>query len=289
MIPNSYTIIHLSKDNYKDYLPLGEIAAYMYDDTSKEKEQGNLSIMTADLCLYILDYKQDDFSWVELYELCPPLSANKWSNQTKWKITFWEYKKFCINANIASLFYSYGWVNQRKDEYRLYSNWGQWVAEILNNPKHRERVMDAKRAVERFILIHQEYYVEARNEIRNNRKIFHKDVSQWIFGIFPQPIGLCYSRMSTYNGIESCAEAKAFLDNPYLGKNLREITKTLLTLDRQNIRDIFVEIDAMKVRSSMTLFDLVCPNDIFAQVLDKYYDGKRCELTIERIKRENNK
>lgn len=289
MIPNSYTVIHLSKDNYKDYLPLGEIAAYMYDATSKEKEQGNLSIMTADLCLYILDYKQDDFSWVELYELCPPLSANKWSNQTKWKITFWEYKKFCINANIASLFYSYGWVNQRKDEYRLYSNWGQWVAEILNNPKHRERVMDAKRAVERFILIHQEYYVEARNEIRNNRKIFHKDVSQWIFGIFPQPIGLCYSRMSTYNGIESCAEAKAFLDNPYLGKNLREITKTLLTLDRQNIRDIFVEIDAMKVRSSMTLFDLVSPNDIFAQVLDKYYDGKRCELTIERIKREKNK
>ena len=284
MIPNSYTIIHLSKDNYKDYLPLGEIAAYMYDATSKEKEQGNLSIMTADLCLYILDYKQDDFSWVELYELCPPLSANKWSNQTKWKITFWEYKKFCINANIASLFYSYGWVNQRKDEYRLYSNWGQWVAEILNNPKHRERVMDAKRAVERFILIHQEYYVEARNEIRNNRKIFHKDVSQWIFGIFPQPIGLCYSRMSTYNGIESCAEAKAFLDNPYLGKNLREITKTLLTLDRQNIRDIFVEIDAMKVRSSMTLFDLVSPNDIFAQVLDKYYDGKRCELTIERMR-----
>ena len=289
MIPNSYTVILLTKDNYKEYLPLGEITAYMYDAPTNEKEQGNLSIMTADLCLYILDYKQDDFSWVELYELCPPLSANKWSNQTKWKITFWEYKKFCINANIASLFYSYGWVNQRKDEYRLYSNWGQWVAEILNNPKHRERVMDAKRAVERFILIHQEYYVEARNEIRNNRKIFHKDVSQWIFGIFPQPIGLCYSRMSTYNGIESCAEAKAFLDNPYLGKNLREITKTLLTLDRQNIRDIFVEIDAMKVRSSMTLFDLVCPNDIFAQVLDKYYDGKRCELTIERIKRENNK
>lgn len=285
MIPNSYTVILLTKDNYKEYLPLGEITAYMYDAPTNEKEQGNLSIMTADLCLYILDYKQDDFSWVELYELCPPLSANKWSNQTKWKITFWEYKKFCINANIASLFYSYGWVNQRKDEYRLYSNWGQWVAEILNNPKHRERVMDAKRAVERFILIHQEYYVEARNEIRNNRKIFHKDVSQWIFGIFPQPIGLCYSRMSTYNGIESCAEAKAFLDNPYLGKNLREITKTLLTLDRQNIRDIFVEIDAMKVRSSMTLFDLVCPNDIFAQVLDKYYDGKRCELTIERIKR----
>lgn len=144
MTPNSYTIIHLSKDNYKDYLPLGEIAAYMYDATSKEKEQGNLSIMTADLCLYILDYKQDDFSWVELYELCPPLSANKWSNQTKWKITFWEDKKFCINANIASLFYSYGWVNQRKDEDRLYSNWEQWVAEILNNPKHRERIMDAK-------------------------------------------------------------------------------------------------------------------------------------------------
>ena len=289
MIPNSYTIIHLSKDNYKDYLPLGEIAAYMYDATSKEKEQGNLSIMTADLCLYILDYKQDDFSWAELYELCPPLSANKWSNQTKWKITFWGDKKFCINANIATLFYSYGWLNQRKDEDRLYSNWVQWLSEILNHPEHRDKVMDAKRAVERFILIHNDYYVDARNEIRNNRKIFHKDVSQWIFGIFPQPIGLGHSRMSTYNGIESCAEAKAFLDNPYLGKNLREITTILIELDKNDIHEIFIEADAQKVRSSMTLFDLVSPNDIFAQVLEKYYDGKRCELTIERIKRENNK
>ena len=56
--------------------------------------------------------------------------------------------------------------------------------------------------------------MDARNEIRNNRKIFHKDVSQWIYGIFPQPLGLGHSRMSTYNGIESCAEAIiAFLDS----------------------------------------------------------------------------
>jgi uncharacterized protein (DUF1810 family) len=95
--------------------------------------------------------------------------------------------------------------------------------------------MDAKRAVERFIPIHRDYYMDARNEIRNNRKIFHKDVSQWIFGIFPQPIGLGHSRMSTYNGIESCAEAKAFLDNPYLGKNLREITTILIYKGCQNV------------------------------------------------------
>ena len=30
----------------------------------------------------------------------------------------------------------------------------------------------------------------------------------------------------------------------------------------------------MKVKSSMTLFDNISPDDIFAQVLDKFYEGK---------------
>ena len=55
--------------------------------------------------------------------------------------------------------------------------------------------------------------------------------------------------------------------------------------DNQNValEEIFGELDAMKVRSSMTLFDQVSPNDIFAETLDKYFEGKRCELTLKLI------
>jgi uncharacterized protein (DUF1810 family) len=48
-------------------------------------------------------------------------------------------------------------------------------------------------------------------------------------------------------------------------------------------RDILGGIDATKVRSSMTVFDKVCPGDIFARVLDEFYDGRRCNRTLRMI------
>jgi hypothetical protein len=41
--------------------------------------------------------------------------------------------------------------------------------------------------------------------------------------------------------------------------------------------------DVLKVQSCMTLFDIVSPNDIFAEVLDKFYEGKRCDKTVKRL------
>ena len=76
-------------------------------------------------------------------------------------------------------------------------------------------------------------------------------------------------------------EAKQYFAHPKLGKRLRECAEALLTVEGKGARDIFGELDAMKVRSSMTLFDLISPNDIFAEVLDKYYNSKRCELTLQ--------
>ena len=49
--------------------------------------------------------------------------------------------------------------------------------------------------------------------------------------------------------------------------------------------EIFGYPDTMKVKSSMTLFDSISPDDIFAQVLDKFYEGKRCKLTLEMLKK----
>lgn len=58
----------------------------------------------------------------------------------------------------------------------------------------------------------------------------------------------------------------------------------MLNVDGKGAQEIFGEIDAMKVRSSMTLFDAVCPNDIFAQVLEKYYNGSRCNITLNLLR-----
>ena len=79
-------------------------------------------------------------------------------------------------------------------------------------------------------------------------------------------------------------EAEAYLNHPILGRRLQEITSELLKHSDLAGADIFGELDAMKVKSCMTLFDIVSPNDVFAQILDMFYGGKRCELTMANLK-----
>ena len=126
----------------------------------------------------------------------------------------------------------------------------------------------------------QEYeysgYEVASQEVANGRKRKH-----WIWYIFPQIKGLGHSDYSEYYGIGSLEEATAYLRHEVLGKRLKEISNILLQLEGKTINEIFEGIDATKVRSSMTLFDLVAPDDIFAHVLEKYFGGQRCELTLE--------
>ena len=108
--------------------------------------------------------------------------------------------------------------------------------------------------------------------------------SHWIWFIFPQMRGLGFSSNSQHYGITGLAEAKDYLNDEILGSRLREITLALLEHQGKSAQDILGRTDAMKVRSSMTLFDMVSPNDIFAQVLDKFYNGKRCEKSLRLVK-----
>ena len=128
----------------------------------------------------------------------------------------------------------------------------------------------------------QEYesggYEDALQEIQNGRKRKH-----WIWYIFPQINGLGHSDYSEYYGIKSLEEARAYMEDKRLGERLREITDALLKIEGKAATEILGGIDSMKVRSSMTLFDLISPHDIFEKVLNKYYGGKRCELTIKRF------
>jgi uncharacterized protein (DUF1810 family) len=121
-------------------------------------------------------------------------------------------------------------------------------------------------------------YSEALREMKEGHKQGH-----WIWYVFPQIKGLGHSYNSEFYGIGSKDEAKAYLEHVELGKRLREITKVLLDCSNPSAYNILGFPDVLKVRSCMTLFDLVSPNDIFNDVLDKYYEGKRCEKTIRRL------
>lgn len=105
--------------------------------------------------------------------------------------------------------------------------------------------------------------------------------SHWIWYIFPQLAVLGHSRNAKYYGISGYDEAEAYINHPILGKRLREITRILLTHHKVAAIDIFGELDAMKVRSCMTLFDAVSPDDVFEQVLDKFYDGTYDKKTLD--------
>ena len=104
--------------------------------------------------------------------------------------------------------------------------------------------------------------------------------------MFPQIEGLGLSEMSQYYGIRGRAEAEEYLKNETLNSRLKEISRALLMHKGKRAQQILGGIDAKKVRSSMTLFDAIEPNSVFAEVLDAFYDGKRCERTLEAIRSE---
>lgn len=132
--------------------------------------------------------------------------------------------------------------------------------------------------LDRFVTAQETDYAQALKEIREGQK-----QGQWMWYIFPQIKGLGHSYNSEFYGISSKEEAKAYLEHPLLGARLREITQALLDYNNKTADDILGYPDVLKVRSCMTLFDLVSPNDIFNEVLYKYYEGQRCDKTIWRL------
>ena len=133
----------------------------------------------------------------------------------------------------------------------------------------------------RFEDAHIRYYQTALKEIRNGRKESH-----WMWFIFPQIKGLGRSYTSQYYAIESLDEAKAFLNHPYLGKNLLEITNVLLLLDLNNATEIFGKPDDIKLKSCMTLFAIASEEQsVFEKVLSKFFGNKYDNLTIKLLQK----
>jgi uncharacterized protein (DUF1810 family) len=112
-------------------------------------------------------------------------------------------------------------------------------------------------------------YQHAVAELRNGHKTSH-----WMWFIFPQIAGLGRSAMAQAYAISDLAEARAYFAHPVLGPRLMECAEIVASHRGLTAEQIFGGIDAIKLRSSMTLFAHADPDQtIFRQVIDQYYDG----------------
>lgn len=122
-------------------------------------------------------------------------------------------------------------------------------------------------------------YQRAAAELRAGRKTSH-----WMWFVFPQIAGLGYSPMARTYAITSLPEARAYLAHPVLGARLSECAAILAGLPDRAAEQIFGEVDALKLRSSMTLFMHAAPGEpVFREVLERYFGGIPDSATEQRI------
>lgn len=119
-------------------------------------------------------------------------------------------------------------------------------------------------------------YQRALAELRAGRKSTH-----WMWFVFPQVAGLGRSLTAQRYAIDDLDEARAYLRHDVLGPRLRECAAVLRGLETHDPVAVFGSIDAMKLRSSMTLFALADPGEpLFVDVLDQYFGGDPDEMTL---------
>jgi len=136
------------------------------------------------------------------------------------------------------------------------------------------------RGLTRFLQAQAGIYPRALDELQAGSKTSH-----WMWFIFPQIDGLGRSSTAQFYAIADLPEARAFCRHELLGPRLIEATQAMLEwAGKRSARDILGPIDALKFRSSMTLFEAACPDcKPYAAALDAFYDGERDALTLERI------
>lgn len=140
--------------------------------------------------------------------------------------------------------------------------------------------MADQRDLERFVDAQSGTFDTALAELRRGRKVGH-----WMWFVFPQLRGLGRSETSTFFGLDGLAEAQAYLAHPVLGPRLRAACEAILDAEG-DAEAILGPIDAMKLRSSMTVFERAAPDEpLFRAVLDRFYAGERDSRTLELLER----
>jgi len=143
--------------------------------------------------------------------------------------------------------------------------------------------MKSESNLNRFLEAQHLDYSQALAEIKNGQKRSH-----WIWYVFPQIHGLGFSSTSEFYAIKNLNEAKDYLQHPVLGSRLIEVTKAVLAVNGKTANQIMGSPDDLKLKSCMTLFNLLENADpVFQAVLDKYFNGVQDQKTLAIVKSES--
>lgn len=141
----------------------------------------------------------------------------------------------------------------------------------MDDPFDLQRFVDAQDAA----ATHE----RALGELRRGRKSSH-----WMWFVLPQIAGLGHSGMDRTYSIRSLDEARAYLAHPVLGARLREVAGVVAQAPASSADDLMGGVDAVKLRSSMTLFGRADPSEpVFRAVLDRWFGGDEDDLTLTRL------
>ena len=139
----------------------------------------------------------------------------------------------------------------------------------MNDPHQLQRFLDAQSSI----------YAQVLRELGEGRKRSH-----WMWFVFPQIEGLGHSSTARFYAIRSLQEAVAYLGHPVLGPRLLECTQLVTQVAGKDIYAILGSPDDMKFRSCMTLFERAATDKRpFEDALQKYFNGERDPLTLERL------
>lgn len=136
--------------------------------------------------------------------------------------------------------------------------------------------MSDTQGLERFVVAQEQIYARALDEIRRGKKRSH-----WMWFIFPQLAGLGRSATAQRYAIADAAEARAYLAHPLLGARYVECVSALQDLIGSDAVAVFGDVDAVKLRSSLTLFETVGAGALVGAALDRWFGGQRDERTAE--------
>ena len=133
--------------------------------------------------------------------------------------------------------------------------------------------------LDRFVQAQAPAWDTVRAELRAGAKRTH-----WMWFVFPQLEQLGRSATARFYGLQGAAEARAYWRHPRLGPRLREAAALVLAVRGRSVHDIFGSPDDLKLRSCMTLFEAVAPEEpVFAQVLERCCGGERDRLTLQAL------
>ena len=221
----------------------------------------------------------DDHGKVFDHLSAPNLNAAQAALQTNGFYWMWELSSFYQACGVPTL----PLPGARKQSRPVYSSGEYWVAQpdsLMPEAARRVPTVRSERTLDRFTEAQDPQWYEVVEELAAGSKQTH-----WMWFVFPQLRGLGSSRLANYFGLADPGEAAKYWDDDLLGGRLRNCTDILLGLPKGiNPEKVFGKIDAMKLRSCMTLFANVSSEDEqIVEVLARYFHGERCPLTLDII------